>query len=95
MSIFQQLKRKKARLVTITAIDENTLVYHFIVKGKVQNVKVNVKKNEIDSLTKIFPNAELYEREIFDMFGIKFKGHPKLESLFLSEEIKHPLKKSG
>jgi NADH:ubiquinone oxidoreductase subunit C len=95
MSIFQKLKKKKARLVTITAVDENTLVYHFIVKGKVQNVKVNLKNNETESLTKIFPNAELYEREIFDMFGIKFKGHPKLESLFLSEEVKQPLKKSN
>ncbi len=95
MSIFQELKRKKARLVTITAVDEKNLVYHFIVSGKVKNIKVNIKKNEIESLTKIFPNAELYEREIFDMFGIKFKGHPKLESLFLSEEVKQPLKKSG
>jgi len=95
MSIFQELKKKKARLVTITAVDERTLIYHFIVNGKVKNIKVNVKNNEIESLTKIFPNAELYEREIFDMFGIKFKGHPKLESLFLSEEVKQPLKSSG
>jgi len=94
MNIFQKLKQKKARLITITAIDENTLVYHFIINKKVKNVKVNLKNNETESLTKIFPNAELYEREIFDMFGIKFKGHPKLESLFLSEEVKHPLKKS-
>ncbi len=95
MSIFQELKKKKARLVTITAIDEKVLVYHFIVSKKVKNIRVNIKNNETESLTKIFPNAELYEREIFDMFGIKFKGHPKLESLFLSEEVKQPLKSSG
>ncbi|MDR0942198.1 MAG: NADH-quinone oxidoreductase subunit C [Holosporales bacterium] len=39
-------------------------------------------KEQIQSLTEIFENANWYEREIFDMFGIKFSGHPNMTRLF-------------
>ena len=89
---FRDLKKKGARLIAITAVDEKNLIYHFFLEGRVENVKVKVSKNSVPSLTKIFPNAEFYEREIFETFGIKFRGNKNLKNLFLREDVKTPLK---
>lgn len=61
-------------------------------------VKASVPKNnpEIDSLTDILPAANLYEREVHDLLGIVFKGHPNLRRIFLPEdwtENVYPLRK--
>lgn len=49
---------------------------------------------EIDSIVKLYPVANFFEREIFDMFGIKFRGHPNLKRILLPENWKgHPLRK--
>ena len=47
----------------------------------------------IDSLTAIFPTAEFFEREIFDLFGIRFHNHPNLKRLFLEDNYGYPLRK--
>ena len=49
----------------------------------------------IDSLTGVWKSAEYHERETFEMFGIIFKGHPKLERLLLPEDWRDipPLRK--
>jgi NADH-quinone oxidoreductase subunit C len=41
---------------------------------------------EIDSCVELFPTAEFQEREVFDFFGIKFKGHPDLTRILLPED---------
>lgn len=49
---------------------------------------------ELDSIVDLYKVAELHENEIFDLFGIKFKGHPNLRRLFMPEDWKgFPLRK--
>jgi NADH-quinone oxidoreductase subunit C len=49
---------------------------------------------EIDSVVELWPAANWMEREVWDMYGVKFMGHPDLRRLLLYEEFKgHPLRK--
>lgn len=79
------------------------ILYHFSFdeSGEIFSIRVLIedKKNpEIDAITPIFPAAEWIEREIWEMFGIKFKGHPNLKRLLLDEdwpEGNYPLRKNN
>lgn len=76
------------------------ILYHFSFDktGEIISVRVLLedKKNpQIDSLAPIFPAAEWIEREIWEMLGINFIGHPNLKRLLLAEEWpegKYPLR---
>ena len=49
---------------------------------------------EIDSVASVWPAADWYEREVWDMFGIRFNGHPNLKRILMYEEFKgHALRK--
>ena len=49
---------------------------------------------EVDSLTSLWPGADWLEREVWDMFGIRFKGHPNLKRILMyAEFVGHPLRK--
>ncbi len=49
---------------------------------------------EIPSLVPIYPGAELQEREVWDLFGVKFTGHPDLRRIFMWEGFAgHPMRK--
>lgn len=90
-------------LVDITAVDYPSraqrfdVVWHFL--SMYQNhrirVKVSVREDEmLPTLTGIFPAANWFEREIFDMFGIMFTGHPDLRRLLTDYGFSgHPLRK--
>jgi len=58
---------------------------HIILKTKIPR-----KEPEFETITSIFPNAEPYEREIYELFGIKFEGHKRLIPLLLEREYKIP-----
>ncbi|MBI4352925.1 MAG: NADH-quinone oxidoreductase subunit C [Candidatus Omnitrophica bacterium] len=48
----------------------------------------------IDSVALVWPAADWYEREAWDMFGVRFKGHPNLKRILMYEEFQgHPLRK--
>ncbi|MBD9525791.1 MULTISPECIES: NADH-quinone oxidoreductase subunit C [Paracoccus] len=90
-------------LIDITAVDNPArpvrfdLVYHLL--SMYQNhrirVKAQVREDEIaPSLTGVFPGADWYEREVFDMFGILFSGHPDLRRIITDYGFRgHPLRK--
>ena len=74
------------------------VVYHFysIKHNHRLRVKVTVdeKDPEVESLTALWPSANWYEREAWDMYGIRFKGHPNLKRILMYEEFKgHALRK--
>jgi len=80
------------RLATVTGIDvrEGTeLVYHvcFDDEGFVANLKVLVPRStdEMESITPWLPGAEFIEREIHDLLGVNFAGHPRMERLILAD----------
>jgi len=76
-----------------------TLNYHLRSYQRNQDIRLkvalNAKDKSIDSISSIFPNANWYEREVWDMFGIKFHGHPYLCRILMPETWQgHPLLKS-
>ncbi len=90
-------------LVDITAIDypENvarfTVVYHLLSMYKNQRIRVKVAVGEADmvpSILAVHPSANWFEREVFDMFGILFSGHPDLRRILTDYGFRgHPLRK--
>ena len=94
---------KFRQLIDITAVDypENTqrfkLVYLFLSHEFNQRIILSYLINEnevIPSLTSIFPAANWMEREVFDMYGVKFKDHPDLRRILTDYGFEgHPLRK--
>ena len=90
-------------LVDITAIDypENvarfTVVYHLLSMYKNQRIRVKVAVTEADmvpSILSVHPSANWFEREVYDMFGILFSGHPDLRRILTDYGFRgHPLRK--
>jgi len=74
------------------------VVYHFYSLKHNQRLRLKVpveeKNPEIDTLTDLWPSANWYEREVWDMFGIRFRGHPNLKRILMYEEFQgHALRK--
>jgi len=79
-------------LSTITGIDvveEIEVIYHLAHKGSIElSLRVTVPKEKpiVPTVTDVIPGAVLYEREVHDLLGVEFKGHPDLSPLVLPEE---------
>ena len=74
------------------------VVYHFYSLKHNHRIRLKVplddKNPEVDSLSDLWASANWYEREAWDMFGIRFKGHPNLKRILMYEEFQgHALRK--
>jgi NADH-quinone oxidoreductase subunit C len=73
------------------------VVYHLLSPKRNLRVRVKVATNEdtpIASATAVYPGAEWYEREIYDLFGVLFEGHPDLRRILTDYGFDgHPLRK--
>jgi NADH-quinone oxidoreductase subunit C len=94
---------KFKQLIDIAGVDypENDkrfeLIYLFLSHENNTRIKLLIKfeiNQIINSITKIFPSANWMEREVFDMYGVKFKNHPDLRRILTDYGFKgHPLRK--
>lgn len=92
-------------LMDLTAVDylnKKTIrfevVYHFFSLKHNHRVRIKLPVSEddavVDTLTGLYHSADWYEREVWDLYGIKFNGHPNLKRILLYEGFKgHPLRK--
>lgn len=91
-------------LMDLTAVDywkrkpRFEVVYHLVSQAKGLRLRVKVEvaepNPEVDTLSTVWKGANWYEREVFDMYGIVFKGHPDLRRILMYPEFEgHPLRK--
>jgi len=88
-------------LINHTAVDFSThftVVYHldsteFRHLVVLKSLIADRENPKIDSLTALYPAAEYFEREVFDLFGIRFNNHPNLKRLFMEDDYGYPLRK--
>jgi NADH-quinone oxidoreductase subunit C len=74
------------------------VVYHLYSIKKKHRVRIKCRVPEDDatipSVTSVYPGLNWFERETWDMFGIRFEGHPDLRRMFMYEQfVGHPLRK--
>jgi len=91
-------------LVDLTAVDylgcepRFEVVYHLYATGPNQRLRIKAgvaeEAPEIASLVPLYASANWMEREVFDLYGIRFHGHPDLRRILLYDEFEgHPLRK--
>ena len=74
------------------------VIYHLLSIPNKERVRLKVRLSgempALDSVTSVWPGANYFEREVFDLFGIRFNGHPYLRRLLMPENWEgHPLRK--
>ncbi len=91
-------------LIDLTCVDylgrepRFEMVYHLFSVAKRHRVRIKARVSEesaeIDSAVEIYPSANWMEREVWDLYGVRFRNHPDLRRLMLYEEFEgHPLRK--
>lgn len=88
-------------LETITAVDKKEgirLIYIFNKHNRVHRAAVYIDlsySEDVPSVTSLFPSADWFESEVYDLFGVRFAGHPNLKRLLTPEDMEgFPLLKS-
>ena len=74
------------------------VIYHLLSIRQKERVRLKVRLGDdapaLDSVTPIWPAANFFEREVFDLFGIRFLGHPYLRRIQMPDDWEgHPLRK--
>ncbi len=74
------------------------LSYHLLSHSRKERIRLRTTIDEpdpaIETITSVWPAANFYEREVFDLFGIRFEGHPNLRRIMMPEDWNgHPLRK--
>jgi NADH-quinone oxidoreductase subunit C len=72
--------------------------YSILSMGLKQRIRIIARLSgdnpRIDSITSVWPSANFYEREVFDLFGVHFAGHPRLTRIMMPDNWEgHPLRK--
>ena len=91
-------------LEDVTAVDwypsepRFQITYHILSMAMKQRVRLIVRLDSdsaaTDSITPVWPSANFYEREVFDLFGVHFGNHPNLKRIMMPEDWQgHPLRK--
>lgn len=91
-------------LVDVTCVDwypnqpRFQVVYHLLSHALKLRLRLSVLVAEgdlsVESIVSVWPAANFYEREIFDLFGVRFAGHPNLRRILMPEEFQYnPLRK--
>ncbi len=91
-------------LADVTAVDwypsepRFEVVYHLLSIPRKQRVRLKVRlagdNARIESVTTVWPSANYFEREIYDLFGVHFEGHPYLRRIMMPDDWQgHPLRK--
>ena len=107
LEIFSFLKNKPNEynmLLDLTCVDYKDqkprfeMVYHLFSLSRNQRLRIKTRLSEddliIDSLTSLWKNANWLEREIYDLFGVRFNGHPDLRRIFMYDGFEgYPLRK--
>jgi NADH/F420H2 dehydrogenase subunit C len=83
----------------VDMLDHLETVYHLrsLTRGQLLQLKVRLdaEKPEVDSVVSVWPTANWLERETYDLFGIRFTGHPDLRRMLLDDDFEgYPLLKS-
>lgn len=74
------------------------LSYHILSHSYKERIRLRLLVDEsnpsVDSITPVWPSANFYEREVFDLFGVRFAGHPNLRRILMPDDWQgHPLRK--
>ena len=91
-------------LEDVTAVDwlpaepRYQVTYHILSHKLKERVRLRIfvdsEAGGADSIVPVWPSADFYEREVFDLFGIRFHGHPNLRRIMMPDEFEgHPLRK--
>lgn len=85
------LRACKTRFITLSATDKGLdieLLYHFSIDDMLVTLHTTISKeiSQVETITDIVPAAEFIEKEVSELFGISFEGHPRTTNLILPDD---------